>query len=828
MTVRSCHTVFDRSIVRATAHLCQAPLLLWALLAACSEDDAPGRLTAPATVDVVTRSYDNLRTGHAAAETILHPGNVGDLHRIASLDVDGDVFAQPLYLHGYPILGAPRNAVFVATTHNTVFAFDASTAAPLWTRNLGPSVPHSLFPPRCPDSSPPEFGITSTPVIDRAAGRLYAVAKSPEGDGFRHRLAVIEIATGEILDHVDIAGSYTITDVAGHTNTVTFDPKWQLNRPGLVLSGDHIVIAFGAHCDDGDFRGWVFAYDRRDIHRQTGVYATTATTSGKGGGVWMAGQAPAVDDRGNLYFMTGNAMPANDLQWGDPAISAQWDVLLEPEVAAGHDLGDSFVKLGPPPGPDERWTVADWFTPNRNHSVYMLKWDIDLGSGGAVLIPNSGSRPWILGGGKTARLYLLDSGNMGRYTPLTDLALQEVDVGTPLAPVPAEPPDDRRHIHGSPVWWDDGSGTLSVYLWNESSPVRGYHLRDAGGRPSLEATPFAASAFSSPDFTMPGGVLTISSNGGDPASGVIWGTSPIEPLPFQQAYTRVAALRAFDARTLEERWVGPAYHLAKFAPPTVAEGRVYVATFDHRVDVYGLGPSLPTSNAVFAGAFQLLDASCVVLPAGADPSTGGVNAAELAIESRTNPLTGDFHCPSQPYYVQDSAGNPVPRWTATWQVGRVTSPDGSQCGATQYACLGRVDPETTYLPEWGGFYQRDDCAVDDIANGLLSPPTLACPGGAPGLSYGRVTTPGGSCAAEQQLCRVPAGTGVRFGGMYQVSDCDHLLDVGNPVLDSGAACPSGMSGTMIGRVQEPEGKRCSASQFACYAPAAPVGRPVRR
>jgi hypothetical protein len=766
-----------------------------------------GFLAIAADGDVVTRSYDNARSGHAAAETILRPDNVSGLRYLTSLDVDGDVFAQPLYLRALP-MGGPgtRNVVFVATNHNTVFAFDATTATPLWYRNLGPSVLHSNFDPGCHDSSPFEFGITSTPVIDRAAGRLYAVAKTQDNAGFHHRLHVLDIVTGAVLDSVEIAGSYTIEQRDGRLNTISFDPQTQLNRPGLLLTGNSVVLMFGAHCDGGDYHGWVFAYDRSDIHRQTGVFATTPTSGGKGGGIWMAGQGPAADAQGNIYFMTGNAMPLAG-SWEDD-LEPQWNDIIEPDLRVGLNLGDAFVKLGPPPGVGNRWDVRDWFAPRRAVSLEMFQHDVDLGSGGGILIPNASGRPWLIGGGKTGVLYTLDSANLGRYDPNADHVLHQFQATTFRA-------DAREHIHGSPVWWDDGSAKRKVFLWGESDAVKGFHLADDAGTPRFDTTPFATSAFVSPRDTMPGGVLTISSNGNDPNSGVVWGTSPLDEEP-AEAYTRRAALRAFDARTLRQLYAGPAYHLAKFSPPTVADGRVYVATFDHRVDVYGLGDPPPASSVyALGGIYQVEDGAC---------KGGGINNGETSPNSRPNPLTATFHCSSEPFYIEDANGDRVPRWFSPRVVGRVKGPEDPFCGVHQYACVGRIDPGYVYRPDWGGTYQVDDCGTNTVGNPFLPPDAAACPDGSAGLLYARLKAPEGSmCGANQFLCRSTPGTGFTFGGMFQRSDCDAALNVGNALRpDNAAACPDGMFAVRVGRVKEPDGWMCGATQYACFTAGALV------
>src|SRR4249919_2786289 len=105
--------------------------------------------TAGAQTDVVTGGYGNSRTNANLSETVLTPSNVktGSFGKLFSLSVDGQLYAQPLYLSSVSIANkGTHNVVYVATMHNTVYAFDSdSPGVPLWSVNLGPSVPTSTY-----------------------------------------------------------------------------------------------------------------------------------------------------------------------------------------------------------------------------------------------------------------------------------------------------------------------------------------------------------------------------------------------------------------------------------------------------------------------------------------------------------------------------------------------------------------------------------------------------------------------------------------------------------------------------------------------------------
>src|SRR2546430_1131798 len=129
-------------------------------------------MTAVAT-DVVTYKNDLGRTGQNLTESILTPGSVSSstFGLLRTLSVDGKVDAQPLYLSQLTVSGATHNALFVATEHDSVYAFDADTGAALWHVSVLGSG-ESLSDSRGCGQVVPEIGITSTPVIDRSAGEI--------------------------------------------------------------------------------------------------------------------------------------------------------------------------------------------------------------------------------------------------------------------------------------------------------------------------------------------------------------------------------------------------------------------------------------------------------------------------------------------------------------------------------------------------------------------------------------------------------------------------------------------------------------------------------
>ncbi|MGW1077232.1 hypothetical protein [Streptomyces sp. NPDC002537] len=515
-------------------------------------------------LSVTTQHNDNRRTGANLSETVLHPGNVGPatFGRLFGRPVDGEIYAQPLYLSQCPIAGrGPRNVVYTATMHNSVYAFDAddpAASAPLWHVSLGPSapLPDPNIGPAVYHDIAVEVGVVSTPVIDVRRHVLYVIAFTKEQGAYHHTLHALDLSTGReaLGGPVRIAASVPGSGDGSVQGRVTFTSNRQIQRSALTLAGGRVYAAFAAYGDKDPYHGWVLAFDA-DTLRQTGAYVTTPNT--QEGGIWQAGQGLGVDDGGFLYFMTGNGGFRPD----------------------GSELGDAIVKLTPGLG------LVDWFAPFDNATLE--RFDIDLGSAGPLLIP--GTRR-LLGGGKEGKFYLLDTGNMGHFQAGSDSQIvQSFFV--------VQPDANSHHIHGGAVYWNfRGGGGPWVYVWPENAFLRAY--RFAGGlfgtAPASTSTTTDPTGVPGGSPGMPGGILSVSAHGDDPATGILWATHPYRDNANQAVVEGI--VRAYRATDLtHELWhskmdaarddVGL---YAKFAPPTVANGKVYVPTFSGVLQVYGL------------------------------------------------------------------------------------------------------------------------------------------------------------------------------------------------------------------------------------------------
>jgi len=532
--------------------------------------------TAPPAA-VLTHHNDVARTGVNSGERVLTRASLGTLHRSGGFKVDGQVYAQPLFVPGVVINGTPRNVLYIATMRNYVYAYDADApdpdhATPLWKvgpPQIGDPVPYNfrhLMWDSLGANVHDSFGITSTPVIDPTSGALWLVAKvlrrpsevGPPQIITKHLLHKLSIVDGHPLhDPVNITATIPGSGDHSQGGQLTFDPDLHLQRAALLLSQGSIYVAFGSHQDTPGFHGWLFRYGADDLAFQN-VLCTTP--DGKEAGIWQAGSGPAADPSGNLYVMTGNGT---------------YDV-----KPGRHDYGMAFVKFAP----DLR--VLSSLAPSR--SLFGSRWflnlvDADLGSSGPVLVSDT----LVVGGGKPGRMYLVESSTSGTKLDADPQVTKKF--GPPFL---AFPPLGFYHIHGLPVVWHASSGTY-VFVWPEKTPLTYLTVASSGGGMKLTPCPkgnqVCRSQMEAPPHSMPGGMLTLSSNGSDDTTAVLWASLPKHDDAF--IHDVAGVLYAFNPADLRTPlWSNanqvPDYGFAKYCPPTVTNGRVYLATFSGTVDVY--------------------------------------------------------------------------------------------------------------------------------------------------------------------------------------------------------------------------------------------------
>src|SRR5437588_5670959 len=265
------------------------------------------------TAQVATSQYDNLRTGATPNEKTLTPQNVNakQFGKLGAFQVDGAIYAQPLFVPALEIPGKGRhNVLFVATEHDSVYAFDADrpNEPPLWQVNFldkqrGIStVTHRDV--ECPFIRP-EIGITPTPVIDMKTGTLYVLARTKIGNTFGedeyfqhlHALAIttgVEKFGGPRLITASVPGK----GEGAANGKVAFNALRENPRTALLLANDTLYLAWGSSCDVDPYHGWVMAYDPHTLAQKA---VLNVTPNGSKGGIWTSDTGLAADATGNVY-----------------------------------------------------------------------------------------------------------------------------------------------------------------------------------------------------------------------------------------------------------------------------------------------------------------------------------------------------------------------------------------------------------------------------------------------------------------------------------------------------------------------------------------------
>jgi hypothetical protein len=589
----------------STLVLLVAPALVWASFAHA--------------VDVWTVGVNNTRQGWNKFETVLTPANVPRLKKIREFMVDEKIDVSPLVV---------ADKLYVFTMTNTAFVFDVNTGAQLARRQFAaPFDPADI-------ANPPgrgmdlhnmyrNWGITATPVIDVATNTIYVTTfgkpnAASQNTERNNMLWIVDANTlADKKPPVLVEGN---ADNGGGGIANGFTTPYQKMRAGLGLlteagGNKAVVVSFSINGENpnGPGHGFVVAYDARGLNREPGFTPTPAiwnvTPGGGAGGVWMSGSAPAIDGN-DIYLATGNGM--------DPGTKP--DNFAESFVKLRYTAGVSGVNNGKPTltvndywGAFSDFERRDKAAPQDREAAQ----DQDLGSAGVVLIPARGN---LIGGGKDGILYNLNKDNLGKNSWDPHFNLPFVATYLPNAPngpaglptttaanpnwpivkldrnLPAQTPARKSyHIHGTPVYMERANSGI-LFVWGENERIKAYNYDFATKRiASFSAQGMQVASGNDPG--MPGGRLVVSSNGTNPASGVVWGTYPV--LGDANSEVVPGALVAYDATTAVNGRMKQLFHsnanpansmgnFAKYSTPVVANGKVYVGTFSNKVVQYGL------------------------------------------------------------------------------------------------------------------------------------------------------------------------------------------------------------------------------------------------
>ncbi len=491
--------------------------------------------------DVLTQHNDNTRSGLNSQETLLTPANVtvSKFGKLFTRSVDGIIVGQPLYASNVLMNdGQVHNVVYVATQHNTVYAFDADSTqgnnvSPLWSVSLndgGTSDPISDY--GCSGIHFTEIGIMGTPVIDPGKTTLYVVAKTLNNGVRNFSLHALDLTTGNEL----LGGPVIITGTAPSTDgRGTFNPIIQMQRPALLLQNGVVYIGFGGNgCDVYPYNGWLFAYNSQTLQQES---AFLVTPDGTAGSIWQGGSGPAADADGYVYVATANG------------------------TFDANDFGDSVLKLG--------WNgnvfgMQDFFTPYNQQQLRQQ--DLDLGSAGPLVLPDQPglNAHELVEGGKQGTLYLINRDNLGQFSPVSDSVVQSI----PAAVV--------SELTGVPSYWNN-----SVYVAGDGDYIKQFSLVNG----LLTQQPVSQTTIA---FTGAGPASTSMTANGN-SSAILWALRHTTP-----------ALFAFDATNLANKFYDSTQapngrdkmvSVARFVTPTISNGKVYIGG-TAALAVYGLLPAL--------------------------------------------------------------------------------------------------------------------------------------------------------------------------------------------------------------------------------------------
>jgi len=546
--------------------------------------------------NVVTYHNDTASTGQDLAEMTLTPANVNvnDFGKLYSTPVDGQVYAQPLYVSGVNVTAGANqgthNVVYVATEHDSLYAIDGDKGTVLWQDSFlvpeaaltlgGATVTVTTVPSVDVKSGniSPEIGITATPAIDPASGFLYLTAKTKQivygntsAPHYVYTLYKVNIQdgtyTGTVIgDTIYTGGTYTfrtgsdpyVLDPGGAgagvimvsgQRRVYFNTLRQMNRPGITLNNGNVYLAFGSHGDNLPYHGWILGYDENTLANSA---VLNLNPNGSYDGIWQGGGRIDVDPQGYMYVETGNGS-------FDTTLNAQG-------FPINGDYGDSFVKIGVDSASSATnqntngWglKVVDYFTPLNQSALSSA--DEDLGSGGPMVLPDSvgsAAHPRLLvGAGKEGKIYLIDRDNMGKFHVGTDQVVQEVS---------ALPGGGSGGSYGTPAFFSDGT-TARIYYGGQNTAARTFTIANA----ALSTTPDSKSTDS---YGAHGSTPSISANGA--ANGIVW------DLEFNTGQLRAYNASSYAQELYTTAQAGGRDQLGGavlFAVPTIANGQVFVGT----------------------------------------------------------------------------------------------------------------------------------------------------------------------------------------------------------------------------------------------------------
>ncbi|HVN90494.1 MAG TPA: hypothetical protein VMT61_11825 [Candidatus Binataceae bacterium] len=564
---------------------------------------------AQSSASVLTHHYDYWRSGWNSKETTLTPYSLSsgsnNFGLIASVNnLDGAIFAQPLVVPNQQItcpagqtvvvceqgLSGVYEVVYIATNSNTLYAINAANGQILLQRNFGPISSCG--------------GIVATPVIDSVSQRLYVMAHITANGDEPSVLHAVNLS-----DLTDAVPAYTLSNV-NTTQTLTDGSTYRMIvaatclRSALLLVNGNVYAGFRANeyissdtIASGPTRGWVLGWNAKTLTPIPPLLTDRQTTSTNNfflASIWMSGGGLASDGT-SIYFSTGNSDPAGD------SLS----------ISPPNNIEESIVKVS------SGLRVLDLFTPSDYAFLDANDWEI--GSGGVMVIPNSS---YVVGGGKDGRMFLLNSGRLGGFTPGgPDKVLDTESIGECwCAPSYFMGPDGIGRVVSS--------GGNSVTTWKL--------VQSTSAPPKLvqDSTGLIAATDEDPGF-----FTSVSSNNtGADYGGIIWAVG--RPSSSSSWITLYAFNANGQGGTLP--LIGQ-YQVGMWNRPTnanivpvVANGKIYVASANNNAGILAIVGFLPQSgslanvvitNASYSSATGLFSSKVKNLSSAATPAGTPIKVA---------------------------------------------------------------------------------------------------------------------------------------------------------------------------------------------------------
>jgi hypothetical protein len=488
---------------------------------------------------IPTANVDLNATGSNPSESRITPANASTLSLRCSVDVDGQIFAQPLYVPSLTVSSARHNVAVIATMNDSIYAVDAGSCAQLWHASLGTPWTNFAIPASDQWANVPNMGCFSTPAIDTGNNVIYAVCAVPAWTLFK-----VNLLTGATISHVAIAGQVVGTGDTGtgHPNcsyrgtpdttsgpNLLFDTTGLVQRPGLRFFNGTVYVTFGGIGDECPYHGWMMTYNAS--LSQTGIWCSTP--NGWGGASWSS--APPVDASGNIYVTTGNGTTYDGIT----------------------TYTNSVVKLSPSGA-----VLSDWFEPANNVTINAA--DADVAANRFVLIPGT-----IYGviAAKDFNVYVIDTTCMGHLQGSSGCTLQTFQTKVGGTGTNSSGSYGAAFMNGSLIL-PLTAGDIYSYVWGGSSFTT---------TPTFHNT----TAFGFPGPAQMAGSCNGSTNC------ILW---VVTAASSAFSSLRAGTVRALDPVTGSELWNSGSSlgNMTKFAAPTIAGGRVLVGTQGNQLQVFGL------------------------------------------------------------------------------------------------------------------------------------------------------------------------------------------------------------------------------------------------